>query len=335
MRATLPAAAGPDDERVRFLVASSLDPLANDGPNVVAKLRRTPKKIEAVYVYDTTGTALFERQCGTPEYYLRRVEAGLLRAHAAEILGRCGFPALVELGTGTAQKSRLLLAEYAARGLRCDFHPIDVDTQTLVDTAHRLIADHAGLYVHCLGTTYENGLRVLPASASPRLFLFLGSSLGNMEISEMEALLGELFRGGASGDFLLLGADLDKDPAVIDAAYNDSAGYGPRSTLNMLSHLNHRYAGDFVMENFRYRSAYRPGLRKNEVSIESQVRQSVTLARLDFTLCLEAGERIDAEVMWKFDPDELLALLQRAGFLRVEAWIEPVYRYGLFLLRRP
>ena len=343
MRADLPAgaaaavAAAADDPgagRVRVLTASSTDPFAGDGPNVIANMRRTPKKIAAMYVYDETGTRLFERQCGTPEYYLRRVEARLLREHALEILERCGYPALVELGTGTAEKSQILIGEYAKAGLRCDFYPIDVDTQTLIGAARRLVARFACLHVHCLGTNYETGLGALTPCTGSRLFLFLGSSLGNMEYGEMEALLGELFRCGSPGDFLLLGADLDKDPAVIHAAYNDSAGYGPRSTLNMLSHLNHRYAGDFVLENFRYRSSYRPHLRKNEVSIESRVRQSVTLAALDFTLFLEEGESIDAEVMWKFDPDELLALLKRAGFPCVEQWIEPVHRYGLFLLRR-
>jgi uncharacterized SAM-dependent methyltransferase len=223
------------------------------------------------------------------------------------------------------------LAEYARRALRCDYFPIDVDTETLAETARTLIAAFPFLFVRCLGATYEKGLSALPPSSDPRLFMFLGSSLGNMERLEIDGLLLQLFAHGAPGDYLLLGADLDKDPAVIDRAYNDSAGFGPRSTLNMLDHLNYRYAGNFVAENFRYRSKYDSLMKRNDVRIESLVDQTVTLASLNFTVSFGAAELIDAEIMWKFDPDELGEILDRSGFSPVRRWIDPVYRYGLFL----
>jgi L-histidine N-alpha-methyltransferase len=321
------------DTRIRYLVRSTEDPLAQDAPNVVFNLTRSPKRISSVYVYDQRGTELFERQCGTPEYYLRRVESQLLNWYAADIVDLCGFPPLVELGAGTAEKTRTLLAEYSRRQVRCDYFPIDVDTETLSESARVLVAAFPLLYVHCLGTTYHEGLRALPPCPRARLFMFLGSSLGNMQRQEIDDLLSELFDSGARGDYLLLGADLDKDPAVIDRAYNDSAGYGPRSTLNMLDHLNRRYGGNFVTDNFRYRSHYDSRVRRNEVHIESLVDQTVTLAALGITVSLGAGELIDAEVMWKFDPEELGVVLDRAGFSMVRRWIEPTYRYGLFLLR--
>ena len=322
------------DARVRFIVRSTEDPLAQDGPHVVDNLGKSPKKISAVYIYDKRGTELFERQCDTPEYYLRRVEGQLLRSHAGEIVEQCGLIPLVELGAGTAKKTRMLLAEYAKRGVCCDYFPIDVDTETLGEAAHGLAADFPKLFVHCLGTTYQKGLRALRGWPERRLFLFLGSSIGNMELWEIDDLLSELFRSSSPGDYLLLGADLDKDPAIIDRAYNDSAGYGPRSTLNMLCHLNRRYDGDFVMDNFRYRSQYDPRSTRNEVRLESLADQTVTLADLGFTVSFRETELIDAEVMWKFDPDQLAAILDRAGFSMVRRWIAPVYRYGLFLLRR-
>jgi uncharacterized SAM-dependent methyltransferase len=166
------------------------------------------------------------------------------------------------------------------------------------------------------------------------LFLFLGSSLGNMELLEMEELLLQLFLRSRRGDYLLIGADLHKASDIINSAYNDCAGYGPRSTLNMLSHLNHRYGGDFVLERFRYRSEYDSRLKRNEVRIESLAEQRVTLSRLGFRVSFGRSELIDAEVMWKFDPDELTALLDKAGFSMISRWIEAIYRYGLFLLRR-
>jgi dimethylhistidine N-methyltransferase len=284
-------------------------------------------------VYDKQGTALFERQCATPEYYLRRVESQLLSWYAGDVAELCGFLPIVELGAGTSEKTRILLAEYAKRGMRCDYFPIDVDTETLSYSAQELVSTFPLLFVHCLGTTYHDGLRALPPCPEARLFMFLGSTLGNMEWQEIDDLLSELFDSGTRGDYFLLGADLDKDPAIIDRAYNDSAEYGPRSTLNMLDHLNRRYGGNFITDNFRYRSKYNSRMKRNEVRIESLVEQTVTLAALGITVSFGAAELIDAEVMWKFDPEELGSVLDRAGFSMVRRWIEPIYRYGLFLLR--
>jgi len=320
--------------RVRFVVKSTHDPLAEDGPNVIRNLSLSPKKISAVYVYDQLGSQLFEQQCRTPEYYLRRAEAVLLKAYAGDIVRQSGVLPIVELGAGTAEKTRILLAEYARRGARCDYFPIDVDVDTLAAAAHGLAEDYPKLFVHCLGGTYEECLAVLPRDGRPRLFLFLGSSLGNMEWHEMQALLARISRHTAPGDHLLVGADLDKDPAIIDRAYNDAAGFGARSTLNMLTHLNWRYGGDFAMDQFAYRSVYDAGARRNEVRIESLARQTVTLRNLELRIALGESELIDAEVMWKFEPTELTQLLENAGFSMMREWIEPIYRYGIFLLRR-
>jgi len=319
--------------RIRYVVRSTDDPLANDLPNVIQNLSKSPKKISSVYVYDKTGTALFERQCATPEYYLRRAESRLLGRWAAQIMSTCGTSSIVELGAGTAEKTCVLIGESTKRGGRCDYFPIDVDSETLGESAERLASEFPSLFVHCMDTTYQAALRALPARVGARLFLFLGSSIGNMEWPEIDSLLSQLFDGSASGDYLLVGADLDKEPSVIDRAYNDSLGYGPRSTLNMLDHLNRRYSGNFVMANFRYRSKYDPYARRNEVRIESLVDQSVTLAAAGFTVSFAAGELIDAEVMLKFNPGEVEVALERSGFGLVQRWIEPLYQYGLFLAR--
>jgi L-histidine Nalpha-methyltransferase len=321
------------DRRIHILVRSGDDPLALDGPNVISGLSESPKRISSVYVYDQRGSELFELQCSTPEYYLRRAEIRLLNSHAGDIVRICGSTAIVELGAGTAEKTRVLLAEYAKRGLSCDYFPIDVDVETLARCADGLTSSFPMLSVHCLGTTYQRGLRAIPPCTSSKLFLFLGSSIGNMEWQEIEVLLSQIYESGSPGDHLLLGADLDKDAAIIDRAYNDSAGFGPRSTLNMLDHLNHRYGGDFIVDNFRYRSRYDSRTKRNEVRIESLVHQTVTLASLAFTVSFDAHEMIDAEVMLKFDADELAAVLERAGFAMVRRWIDRIDRYGLLLLR--
>jgi L-histidine Nalpha-methyltransferase len=320
--------------RIEFLVRSTEDPLAQDGQNVMAGLSERPKRISPVYVYDKRGTELFERQCDTPEYYLRRAEAGLLESHAADILDICGFIPIVELGAGTARKTRCLLAEFQKRGRRCDYYPIDIDTETLLDAMTELAEQFPRLFVHCLGATYDRALALLPRCSQNRLFLFLGSSLGNMRLEEMDTFLTQLSQSCARGDYLLVGADLDKNAEIIDAAYNDAMGFGAQSTLNMLHHLNRRHRGNFDVSRFRYRSRYNPSLRCNEVRIESLVAQSISLESLKFTTEFSAGDLIDAEIMWKFDPDELTERCRRFRFAPVQRWIDPVHCYGLFLLRR-
>src|SRR5260370_30479177 len=187
------------EKRIQYLVRSTEDPLAQDAPNVVFNLTRSPKKISSVYVYDKRGTELFERQCGTPEYYLRRVESQLLSWYAGDIVGLCGLLPIVELGAGTSEKTRILLAEYAKRGARCDYFPIDVDTETLWNSAQELVSAFPFLFVHCLGTTYHKGLRALPPCSGARLFMFLGSSLGNMEWRGISAPLSATFCGRRAG----------------------------------------------------------------------------------------------------------------------------------------
>jgi L-histidine N-alpha-methyltransferase len=323
----------PKTGRIHCLLRSAEDPLAHDAPNVIFNLTRSPKRISAVYVYDKKGTELFERQCDTPEYYLRRAEIRLLNEYAGDIVDLCGPLPIVELGAGTAEKTRIIFEQYAKRGQRCDYFPIDVDAETLAESARSLTSAFPLLFVHFLAATYQQGLRALPHCRQHRLFMFLGSSIGNMEWPEVELLLAQLSGNSVAGDYFLLGADLDKDPAIIDRAYNDSAGLGPRSTLNMLEHLNRRYGANFIADNFRYRSKYDARMKRNDVRIESLVDQSVTFASLGFTVSFGAAEMIDAEVMLKFDPDELEAVLDRAGFSMVRQWIEPTFRYGLFLLK--
>src|SRR6266478_1930595 len=167
-----PRFSGTTDARIEYLVMSTEDPLAQDAPNVIFNLSRSPKRISSVYVYDKRGTALFERQCDTPEYYLRRVESQLLKWYSGDIVELCGFLPIVEVGAGTAEKTRTLLAEYAKQGMRCGYFPIDVDTETLAESARMLVSAFPLLSVHCLGTTYHEGLRALPRTDRTRLFLF-------------------------------------------------------------------------------------------------------------------------------------------------------------------
>ena len=277
---------------------------------------------------------MFERQCEQPEYYLTRVEYRLLQAHAAELLDKTDFVRLVELGAGNAHKTQNLFEAFHARGKPCTYYPIDVDSTVMMRAMPSLTRRFPHLNVHAIVGTYHLGLDALPLGGIPKLFLFLGSSIGNMEKLEYVSLLTRIRSRMDPADFLLIAADLEKEPRIIQVAYNDSAGYGRRSTLNMLSHLNWRYMGDFSLRRFRYVSTYNQELQRNEVCIVSLKDQIVTLKALGLTISLKAGEPINAEIMWKFNPQALVKEIAGVGFQFLKSWTDTELPYGLFLFRR-
>jgi L-histidine Nalpha-methyltransferase len=318
--------------RLDWLCPNDVDPLANDGPNVARGLLGMPKKISAVYVYDEAGNQLFEKQCEQPEYYLTRVEARMIEARAAEILSLTGFAHLVELGAGNAQKTQAFFQAFAAGNKQCVYYPIDVDREVMARALPALIERFPGLTVHAVVGTYELGLEALPPGV-PRLFLFLGSTIGGMEKAEYGALLRRIRASMGPADFLLVAADLEKDADIIQRAYNDAAGYGPRSTLNILSHLNWRYLGDFDPGKFAYHSQYKPERQRNEIHIVSRVTQWITLKKLDLRVPFAAGEPIHAEIMWKFNPEALVQEVGALGYEYARRWTDAEFSYGLFLFR--
>ncbi|TDI67549.1 MAG: L-histidine N(alpha)-methyltransferase [Alphaproteobacteria bacterium] len=307
---------------------------AEDGADVVAGLTSAPKTLPCRYFYDAAGSDLFAQICETPEYYPTRTERSILTRHAGEIAALTGPCEIVELGSGTASKTRLLLDAYADGAKEVHFVPIDVSESVLRESSRDLVSRYAALSIRGYSGTYEQALAALhPAPAPARMFVFLGSTIGNFRNSERVAFVARIRDAMEDGDTFLLGIDRRKDGAIIEAAYNDSQGLTARFNLNMLSHLNRRFHGDLVVDNFTHRAVYEPRRHQIEMRLESRVAQTARLADLNLSVSFARGESIRTEISKKFDPEELAGEFTALGLGQVALWSDARQWFSLVLFR--
>jgi dimethylhistidine N-methyltransferase len=320
-------------QRFQFTrLSSSSD--TEDGADVVAGLAADPKTLPCKYFYDAVGSQLFERICDTPEYYPTRTERGILTRNAADIAALTGPCEVVELGSGSASKTRILLEAYSRRAEEVHFVPIDVSESILRESSRELVDRYDGLSIRGFSGTYEQALAALhPAPAPARMFVFLGSTLGNFGASERAAFMARIRGAMAPGEYFLLGIDRRKDPAIIEAAYNDAEGLTARFNLNMLSHLNRRFHGDFVVANFAHRAIYETRRHQIEIYLDSLVAQQATLLDLDLSVSLVEGEAIRTEISKKFDPGELAAEFAPLGLEHAATWSDDQEWFSLLLFQ--
>jgi len=299
------------------------------------------KWLSSLYFYDERGSDLFERICRTPEYYLTRTEGALLEAHADEILeaaadGVRDGMVLAELGSGSSAKTRVLLGPLVARQPAAVYLPVDVSADFLHDVAHRLETEFAGLRVHPVAAEYGEGIRRIGGHpAKRRLVLFLGSSIGNFEPDEQVDLLGSLRHHLKPGDACLLGVDLVKDPAVLEAAYNDREGVTAAFNLNILANLNTQLDGDADPDGFDHVAFWNPEASRIEMHLRSRRSQTLRFRRAGLEVPLAAGETIHTENSYKFTPARIEAMAEEAGFACERRWSDADGRFALVLLRVP
>ncbi|QUY44603.1 L-histidine N(alpha)-methyltransferase [Acaryochloris marina] len=287
--------------------ASDPSPTATQpGLDVIQGLSKTPKTLPAKYFYDDPGSQLFEKICELPEYYPTRTETAILQAYASEIATITGPSELVELGSGSSTKTRLLLDAYVDIGLASWYCPIDVSGGILKQSAINLLKDYPTLNIHGYVGTYEAALAALPPSQLPtRMICFLGSTLGNLNPQECEHFFAELTQALQPGEYLLLGVDLQKSVQQLEAAYNDSQGVTAAFNLNMLQHLNQRFQGDFQVDNFQHQAFYNLDEHQIEMHLVSLKTQQVNLAALDLAVEFDQEETIRTEISRKFDLETL------------------------------
>ena len=322
-----------DAERFQF---TRLAPAAesDDGADVVAGLRATPKTLPCRYFYDAAGSALFERICETPEYYPTRTERGILAEHAGAIAALTGACELVELGSGSASKTRALLDAYAINGNEVHFVPIDVSESILKESSRELITRYDGLSIRAFSGTYEQALAALhPAVAPSRMFVFLGSTIGNFDDAERGQFLARIRDAMAMGEYFLLGIDRRKDASIIEAAYNDEAGLTAAFNLNMLAHLNKRFHGNFATSQFAHRAVYEPRHHQIEMHLESLADQEVVLEDLGLSARIAKGETIRTEISKKFDAADLAAEHGALGFSHLATYTDDKEWFSLMLFR--
>jgi L-histidine Nalpha-methyltransferase len=311
--------------------ASGLHPPAGPDPalyrEVLAGLRAARKRLPCKYFYDETGSALFDRICDLPEYYLTRTEMAIMRDHAGDIARRIGPGCqLVELGSGSSIKTRLLLdalPEVAA------YVPVDISGEHLRRAAARLAAAYPNVEVLPVCADYTQEFEIpAPSSAARadgrdcrRVAYFPGSTVGNFDPDEARQFLQRLAALVGSGGGLLIGFDLKKDPALIHAAYNDAAGVTAAFNLNLLARLNRELGADFDVGQFRHYAFYQPAAGRIEMHLVSERPQSVRVNGDHISIA--RGESIHTECSYKYTPAEFDRLARAAGFEPAGRWTDP------------
>ncbi len=300
---------------------------------VGAGMRATPPTLPCRYFYDDEGSRLFEQICDLPEYYLTRTEDAILAAHAdAMVAGWVADPVMVELGSGSSSKTRRLIEAGLKAYGRLHYVPIDVSRSILAESAQTLVDRYPTLRVTGYAANYRDALpRIAARFDRPKLFVFLGSSLGNYETEAAVDLLTQVAQSMDPADRLLLGTDLDKNEATLRAAYADAAGVTAQFNRNILHRINGELGGDFAVDQFRHESRYNPQHHRVEMHLVSQTDQTVTIPAASVTLRFAPGDSIHTENSHKYTPELLTEIAHRSGFVEEVVWTDPA---GQFRVQR-
>ncbi len=282
-------------------------------------LLSSPKSLPSKYFYDERGSRLFERITELPEYYLTRAELALLERDADEIARLTGFEELVELGSGAAKKTRVLIEAGLRRGRLRRYVPVEVSQEIAERSAHARAAEYPELDVHAVVGDFERHLGRLPDGGG-RLIAFLGSTIGNFPRVEAVDFLSKIRRLMADDDWFLLGTDLVKEHERLEAAYNDNQGVTAEFNLNILHVINRHLDGDFEVSQFEHVSFYDGRKARIESYLRSRRDQSVRLAEIDLEVEFERGEMMRTEVSCKYTRDSVETMLAEAG-LDLRHWL--------------
>ena len=295
-----------------------------------AGLTRSPKRLPPKWFYDDRGSELFELITRLPEYYPTRAESAILRARAGEIASVSRAHTLVELGSGSAEKTVPLLDALRDCGSLRRYIPVDVSEAALLAAGCRVGATHPGLNVLAVRSDFEEHLG-LPAAQGPRLVALLGSTIGNLEPADRAFFLASLRAGLDSGDSVLLGTDLMKDPATLVAAYDDAAGVTAAFNKNVLNVLNRELDADFDLDTFAHVAVWDSASEWIEMRLRSLTEQTVKLGVLGIEVVFDDGEEMRTEVSAKFSKERVQAELTEAGFEMRSWWTDPEGRFALSL----
>jgi L-histidine N-alpha-methyltransferase len=299
--------------------------------DVRAGLTATPKELPPKYFYDDRGSELFDAITRLPEYYPTRAERAILERVAPEIAARTSADTLVELGSGTSEKTRLLLGALAAYGTLERFVPFDVSEATLRSAA-AAIADEYSISVHAVVGDFERHLHTLPRGGT-RVVAFLGSTIGNLTPASRAGFLDEIARGLEPGDAFLLGTDLVKDVGRLVAAYDDAAGVTAEFNRNVLRVVNRNLGADFAVDRFAHVARWDPDEEWMEMWLRTDTAQSVGIEALHLVVDFAAGEAMRTEISAKFTQDRVEAELAAAGLALDAWWTDPAGDFALSLSR--
>jgi len=308
----------PDITVTTLLADTSQRTLADD---VLAGLSASPKTLPPKHFYDSVGAELFDQICDLPEYYPTRAEREILVTQSAQIAQLTGATELVELGAGSADKTRVLLTALSEAGTLDTYVPMDVAEQQLRQVCEAIADEYPGLKVHGVAGDFLRHMDAVPASEGPRVVALLGGTVGNFIGADRADLLAGISAALRPNDYLLLGTDLVKDRAPLEAAYDDSQGVTAAFNRNVLQVINRELDADFDPNSFEHIALYNEHEEQIEMRLRSTLAQEVTIQNLSaLKVVFEAGEEILTEVSAKFTPERLEQDLAGAGLEL--AWFE-------------
>ena len=288
--------------------------------DVRAGLLSEPKELAPKYFYDERGSQLFEQITELDEYYPTRAERSILARRSAEIVAAAAQPrTLVELGSGSASKTRHLLSAMRDAGCLRTYVPVDISEEITHETAESLVQEYPGLAVHGLVCDFEHHLERIPDGEGGRLVAFLGGTIGNLFPRARRDFLSRVAAMLGPRDRLLLGTDLVKEPARLEAAYDDSQGVTAEFNKNVLEVLNRELGADFDLDAFEHVARYDSEEARMDIRLRSLVEQTVRIAGLDLAVSFAAGEEMRTEVSAKFTRERLERVYSEAG-LALSGW---------------
>ncbi|MCP2623984.1 L-histidine N(alpha)-methyltransferase [Mycolicibacterium smegmatis] len=301
--------------------------------DVRAGLTAAPKSLPPKWFYDAVGSDLFDQITRLPEYYPTRTEAQILRTRSAEIIAAAGADTLVELGSGTSEKTRMLLDAMRDAELLRRFIPFDVDAGVLRSAGAAIGAEYPGIEIDAVCGDFEEHLGKIP-HVGRRLVVFLGSTIGNLTPAPRAEFLSILADTLQPGDSLLLGTDLVKDTGRLVRAYDDAAGVTAAFNRNVLAVVNRELSADFDLDAFEHVAKWNSEEERIEMWLRARTAQHVRVAALDLEVDFAAGEEMLTEVSCKFRPENVVAELAEAGLRQTHWWTDPAGDFGLSLAVR-
>lgn len=310
---------------------ADIDKAALFARDVRAGLSASPKHLPCRQFYDQHGSCLFEEICRLPEYYLTRAEYEILEGKADQITASLPRDVtLVDLGSGSAEKTRLLLAALCRRrGAPLQFIPVDIERSVLDSSAATLLDEFPELWIRALVAEYGQSLPWLREHVpGAKCVLWLGSNIGNLHRPQAAQMLTAIRVACSPGDRLLVGIDLRKDRRVLEAAYDDGEGVTARFNLNLLARIDRELGGQFGAASFQHRAVYLEGPGRVEMHLVSTRRQQVLVGALDLVASFEAGEPIHTEDCYKYSPEEIDAIARAAGLRLVAQWLDSGSRFS-------
>lgn len=322
-------------DRFQLVVLESATPTTTLAEEVRAGLTAEPKRLPCRFFYDAAGSAIFDEICDLPEYYVTRAEREILLEHAGAIAAlapqRC---TLVELGSGSASKTRLIIEALLQRQGALRYIPVDISRSALEESAQPILQRYTGLDIQAVAAEYQDGLRYLErASSDPKLILWLGSNVGNFERTEAATFLRQVRSTMTLEDRLLIGIDLRKDRSILEPAYDDAQGVTARFNKNLLVRINRELGGHFDLERFAHRAIYDERIGRIEMYLISDCHQVVRIDALELDIPFAAGESIHTENSYKYSAPEILDLGSSAGFAIECQWYDSGARFSENLFR--